>query len=313
MQIIYGVKKIHQKHCSAITIGIFDGVHLGHKAVIKELIKEAKNSGCRSVLITFYPHPESVIKKNRVPMLISLWHRIEILKSLDIDDIVVAKFTKKFSELSAEEFIGNYLKKKFNLKKLVVSKNFSFGNKKRGNIKYLKKLSKKYGFTLKTLKTKKVNGIPISSTAIRNLVLQGDLRGAEKLLGRRFSIIGHVVKGDGIGKKIGFPTANIEVHNEAIPPDGVYAAYVKLDGKIFKGALSIGRKPTFRKSRAKNPYIEVYILNFSGDIYKKDIEVVPIKMIRPDKKFKDLYALRKRIEKDVKAIKVILSKEASRA
>lgn len=288
--------------CSVITIGIFDGVHLGHKAIIEEVAARAKKRCCESIVVTFSPHPVKILKNLFVPKLISLEHRIKIIKSLGIKKVIVIDFNKKFANTNAENFTL-FLKNKFNFKELVVSKNFSFGKNKKGNINFLKKLSKKYDFFLKILKTKKIDGVAVSSTAIRKLVTSGNFSKAEKLLGRPFSISGKVIKGEGIGKKFGFPTANIEVKNEAIPPIGVYAVLVKLQNKIYKGALSIGNKPTFTNKIPNVPYVEVYILNFSSNIYGKELEIIFVKKIRDEIKFKNPSLLADKIREDIVSIK----------
>ncbi len=290
---------------SIITIGNFDGVHLGHRAVIDAVIREARINKLKSIVITFSPHPAKILKNMFLPKLMSLEHRIKFIKDLGIDNVVVINFDKQFASVSPENFIKKLISR-YNLKELVISRKFAFGKNKSGDSIFLKKLAEKYGFKLKIVTTKEINNEPISSTRIRTMVLTGKLAKAKKLLGRDFSIYGNVVRGEGIGKKYGFPTANLKVTNEAIPPDGVYACYVKFNHEVYKGALSIGNKPTFHFKAPKIPYIEVFIFDYNNDIYGKDLEVFIVKKIRDQIKFDNSTELSAKISEDVSMIRRLL-------
>lgn len=282
------MKKI--SYPTAVTIGIFDGVHKGHQVILKKVLKEARKSRLKSVVVTFDPHPAEVLSPGaKIPFLISLEHRIKLIKSMGIDDCMIIKFTKEFSEVDAEEFIRNILIDELNLKALVTGENFLFGSKEKGDIKLLERLSKAYNFKFYSIPALKVEGEYVSSTRIRKAVERGDLRLASKMLGRPVTVLGTVVKGKKLGRKIGFPTANIDPHHESIPPSGVYSVDVALDGKPYCGILNI----------STHKIIEVHIFNFNKDIYGRDIEVIFKKKIRDEKKFNSLEALKRQIQLDI--------------
>ena len=275
---------------SIVTIGIFDGVHKGHQAILKKVIRRAKIARLKSVVITFNPHPVKVLSPGtKIPLLMSLGHRIRLIKKMGVDECLVMRFTKGFSRLSPEDFIKNVLVDKFNLKVLVTGGNFLFGFKEKGGVALLRKLSRAYDFKFYSVPPLKMDGNFISSTRIRRLIEEGDLKLASKMLGRPVTILGTVVKGRRFGRKIGFPTANINPHHESIPPGGVYGVDAVLGEKKYSGILNIsGRK-----------IIEVHIFNFKKDIYGKDIEIIFRQKIRDEKKFKSPEALKKQIQLDI--------------
>ena len=278
---------------TVVTIGIFDGVHKGHQAILKKAVKEAKKSRLKSVVITFDPHPVKVLNPGaKIPFLISLEHRIKLIKGAGIDDCRILKFTKAFSKISPEEFIKKILIDKLNLKVLVTGGNFLFGFKERGDKTLLKKLNRVYNFKFFSIPPLKIGGDFVSSTRIRKAIERGDLELASKLLGRPVTILGTVVKGKRIGRVIGFPTANIDPHHESIPPSGVYSVDVILGEKLYRGILNIS---------AQN-IVEAHIFNFNKNIYGKDIEVIFKRKIRDEKKFNSLKALQRQIQLDIKQL-----------
>ncbi|MDP2910979.1 MAG: bifunctional riboflavin kinase/FAD synthetase [Candidatus Omnitrophota bacterium] len=275
---------------TVVTIGIFDGVHKGHQAILKKAVKEAKKSRFKSVVITFNPHPVKVLNPvAKIPLLISLEHRIKLIKGAGIDDCRILKFTKAFSKMTAEEFIKKILIDKLNLKVLVAGENFLFGFKEKGDKGLLKKLSRIYNFKFYSIPPLKIDGDFVSSTRIRKAIERGDLRLASKLLGRPVTILGAVVKGKRIGRIIGFPTANIDPHHESIPPSGVYSVDIVLGEKLYRGILNIS---------ARN-IVEAHIFNFNKNIYGKDIKVIFKQKIREEKKFNSLEALQRQIHLDI--------------
>lgn len=275
---------------TAVTIGIFDGVHKGHQVILKRLIKEAKKLHLKSVAITFHPHPVKVLNPDAtIPLLMSLEHRIRLIKEMGVDQCFIERFTKRFSRLNPEDFIKKVLIDKLNLKVLVTGENFLFGFKEKGNIGLLKRLSRLYNFKLCSMKPVKMNGEFISSTRIRRAIEKGDLVFASRMLGRPVTILGTVVKGSSVGRGIGFPTANIDPHHEAIPPSGVYSVEVRIDEDLYHGILNISRRSV----------IEVHILKFSGNIYGRSIEVIFKKRIRDEKGFKSLKDLQNQIKLDI--------------
>ena len=288
---------------NVIAIGIFDGVHQGHKKILKAAVKIAEKNRTKAVAVTFYPHPLSVLQPHRAPLsLISLKHRINLIKDAGIDRCVVIDFTKKFAAVSAEDFLKNTLIKKFNAGWIVIGEDFTFGSKRKGDYDFLEAKSAEYGFKTVKIKVLKYKGTAISSSVLRRLIRQGRLKLAQRLLSRPVSVMGTVVKGNRLGRVLGFPTANINPHHEAVPPGGVYAVKVNLDKKHYNGVLNIGIRPTFYglNKQDKEPAIEVFVFNFSKTIYGKDIEVLFVKKLRDEKKFDSKDSLVKQIKKDIK-------------
>jgi len=294
---IYSLYKIQK---TTATIGIFDGVHRGHQRILRKLIKEAKRQNTKSLVITFHPHPRKLLNSgSTIPFLISLEHRRRLIESLGVDFFRVIKFTKSFSRMKAGNFIKKVLIRSLDIKALIVGEDFLFGYNREGDFALLKRESKKYGFKLFGVKPAKIKGAFASSTRIRRKIEKGDLKNASLMLGRPITILGTVVKGRSIGRRLGFPTANIDPHHEVIPSSGVYAVDVKIQKKLYGGVLNIGTRPTFVNDRKKDPSIELYIFNFKKDIYRKDVEIIFKRKIRKERRFPSAEALRKQIQKDV--------------
>lgn len=292
------IYKLYKLRNTVASIGIFDGVHRGHKKILHKLIVEAKRENAKSLVITFYPHPRALLNKDsKVPLLTSLEHRIRLIKDIGVDFLYVIRFTKSFSRIEPDDFIRKILVKGINIKALVVGKTFLFGQKGRGDFSLLSKLSREYGFRLFGVEPLVMRKRLISSTRVRHAIEKGDLKTASSMLGRPVSILGTVVRGRGVGRKLGFPTANINPHHEAIPPSGVYAVDVIVGRRTRKGILNIGINPTFKKN--KESTIELHIFNFKKDIYAKDAEIIFKKKIRNEIKFDSVEALRKQIKLDV--------------
>lgn len=301
MKIYRSIKKMKKpRPGSVVAIGVFDGIHRGHAHIIKNLVKRARRIGAKSMVLTFYPHPYSVLHpKGIVPLLVSVKHRLRLLADLGVDILVLTKFSLRFSYTKAEEFVSRILLKRLGMKEMLVGENFSFGKAGSGDIALLKNLSRKYGFKVKSIALLKEGKRAISSTYVRSLILNGRLKEASRLLGRPVSILGTVIEGAKRGRILGYPTANVNPHHEAIPPSGVYAVYVKLGDKRYRGVLNIGFRPTFHPLHyAPEPTIEVHIFNFRKNIYGKDIEIIFIKRMRPERRFKTKAALIRKIMLD---------------
>ncbi|MFA5155863.1 MAG: riboflavin biosynthesis protein RibF [Candidatus Omnitrophota bacterium] len=300
MKIIYGIEKIGKFSKPVIALGVFDGVHLGHKHILRAAVKKAREINGTSVVVTFYPHPQ------KEQSLYSLEHRLRLIAAIGIDACIVINFSPAFAKIKAEDFIRKMICGRIGAAFIFVGKNFRFGYRAAGSRRLLENLARECGYKLKVFAAIKTNRRLISSTRIRRLITMGRLSTAQKLLTRPVTVLGTVVKGISLARKIGFPTANINPHHEILPPSGVYAVKVFFEGKNFNGVCNIGRKPTVTAGR-KDKHVEVYIFNFNRNIYGKDLEIRFIKKIREEVEFPTLKHLACQIAKDVKKAKIILS------
>lgn len=279
-----------------IALGSFDGVHKGHLLLINEIVNLAKKNNAKSVVYTFENHPLSIVDKENAPkLLLDNDTKVETLKNLGVDILCFKRFDETLMKLSPEEFIEN-LVNKFNAKGIVVGFNYRFGYKNKGDIELLKKLSKKLKFELYVEEAYKIDNDVVSSTRIRNLITNGNVKDANKMLGRYYCLSGLVVGGRRLGRTIGFPTANLKpLDNMLIPKIGVYYTNVEIYGKLYKGITSVGNNPTVN---GKNMTIETNILDFNEDIYDINIKVYFLARIRDEKKFSGLDELKMQLEKD---------------
>lgn len=300
MKIIYGINNIGRVKRPVIAMGVFDGVHRGHKEVLNAAVGKARKIKGTSVALTFWPHPQ------KQGSLYSLEHRLRLISELGVDLCIVINFSRHFSGIKAKDFIKNILVDKICAKYIYVGDDFRFGKNTEGDLCLLGNLGKIYGFKAKGFKIIKSEGKPISSTLIRSLIKNGEIKRAQGLLNRPVSIFGSVIKGTALGRILGFPTANINPHHEVIPARGIYAVKVILGKSKLKGVCYIGKRPTII-SKNKKINIEVYIFNFNRNIYGKYLEIQFVKRIRPDEKFPSLAFLANQIKKDVHSAKKILS------
>ena len=299
------ITKIPKSDFNIATIGSFDGIHIGHKKILQTLTKIAKKNNGKSILITFWPHPRYVLKKNNdFKLLTSLDEKIKLFEKNKIDILYIVDFSLKFSKVSANKFIENILLEKLKINCLLIGYNNNFGKNREGNVRYLEKNNKKFDIDIISIPKQSVEKISISSTKIREYLNNGKISSANRLLGRKYSINGKVVRGNGIGRKINFPTANIEIDEpkKLLPKSGVYAVEVILNRKIYLGMLNIGYNPTIKNEKKS---IEVNIFEFSEDIYNNKISINFIRRIRNEKKFKNLNELKKQLIKDKKKVKSI--------
>jgi len=290
---------------TVITIGSFDGIHLGHKVLFEETISLAKSFNLKPLIVTFDPHPRTVLfPESNFKLLTTLEEKLYLFSELGIKDVALIPFTKALSDLSADLFVQEYIIDKLKAKGVVVGFNFRFGKGRKGDTEYLKELAQKYNFILKTVSPVILDGIIISSSVIRNLIEKAQIEEANKLLGRPYIILGKVIKGKGRGKYLGYPTANIEVSpDKLLPPAGVYAVWVTIDNERFKGALNIGKRPTFEE---KETSIEVHVFNFNKNIYGKILKIELVKYIREERKFSSIDELKNQIKKDCQLIDQVL-------
>ncbi len=311
MELIENIQAISKPYKNAVvTIGNFDGVHIGHQALFHQVVEKAEEIKGISVAITFEPHPLRVLTKNGYPPLITLYEqKLELIEKAGLDVLICIPFTKEFASVSARSFVKDILVDRVGMKAVVVGKDYTFGKRREGNLALLKELGEEFGFKVFVLNWIKGAGSAetrSSSTRIRDLVSEGMMEKARKLLGRHYQIRGIVESGRNRGGKLlGFPTANIKLYDELCPKTGVYAVTVECqDGRRFKGVANIGYSPTF------DDYVftvEVHILDFDENIYNQKIRVNFVRRIRDEKKFSGISELSDQIEKDVETAREILS------
>lgn len=297
--------QIPKSNYNVATIGSFDGIHLGHKKILQTITKTAKKNNGKSILITFWPHPRYVLNKNNnLKLLTSLKEKVKIFKENKIDYLYIIDFSISFSKVSAKKFVENILLEKLKTNCVLIGYNNHFGKNKEGNINYLEKNKNVFGIDIISISKQSIDKISISSTKIREYLSNGKIQSANKLLGRKYSISGKVVKGNGIGRKINFPTANIEINEpkKILPKNGVYVVEVYVNKKTYLGMLNIGYKPTIKNEKKT---IEVNIFKFSEDIYNNKISINFIKRLRNEKKFENLNELKKQLKIDKKKAKLI--------
>jgi len=284
---------------TTLTIGTFDGAHKGHKYVLKRLIEMAEKAGNESVLLTFYPHPRHVLYPDNqdLKLLNTIDEKIEELKKSGLQHFVIHEFTKEFSRTKSVNFIRDLLVNKLNMGQMVIGYDHHFGRNREGSYEELKELSELYNFELEQIPPQDEGDVTVSSTKIRKLLCIGDVEKANAFLGYAYSINGKVVKGNKVGRTIGYPTANILVENKwkLIPADGVYAVKVQLAGKQYFGMLNIGERPTIADDKH---VIEVHIFGFSADVYGSKIKVELVKRIRDEKQFDKLEHLKNQLQVD---------------
>jgi riboflavin kinase/FMN adenylyltransferase len=281
-----------------LAIGVFDGVHRGHQAVISTSASHAEAENGTQVVVTFDPHPMKVLRPPSAPHLLTATeHKIALIRDLGVRHLLIIKFDKEFAATEPEDFVRQLVANSKPLREICVGHEWSFGKNRRGNLDLLKKLGAEFGFDVVAIAPVTVNGAVVSSTAIRKAVQAGDFVKAAEMLGRGYTILGTVVGGDNLGKKIGFPTANLSAHSEQFPPNGVYLAEALLDGAVYPGVVNLGVRPTMAEKSER--VLEIHLLDFNHDIYGKDLEVRFIRFFRPEKKFESIDALVRQINVDV--------------
>ena len=299
MKIITDNSSIINSGYNVATIGYFDGIHLGHRKILDKLVEQAKSKRGKSILITFWPHPRNILNSNTsIELLLSNEDKHQLIEKLEVDYLYIIEFTKEFSKMSAHSFIKNFIVDKLNVSKLIIGYNHSFGHKREGNFLFLQKNNAKYNFEIQEVKKKEISDkLKISSSSIREEIRNGKIENANKMLGYKYFIEGEVVKGDGIGKKIKYPTANIMPYSNSklIPGNGVYVCQVNFDDKNYQGMLNIGKRPTVN---GKERRIELHIFNFNSNIYGEKVKISLVSKIRDEIKFKNVGELRKQLEKD---------------
>ena len=283
---------------SVVTIGTFDGVHIGHQKIIKRLIGMGKQYGLKSVILTFFPHPRMVLQKDAdIKLINTIQERHDILNALGLDYLLIKEFTREFSRLSAEDFVKQILVDKLNAKKVIIGYDHRFGRNRNADITDLKRFGKTYGFQVEEISAQDINHVSVSSTKIRKALEEGDVTKANLYLGYRFMLNGTVSKGKGLGRQLNYPTANIKIKEDykLIPKQGAYIVCSKIHGEVVYGMMNIGTNPTVN---GKQQTIEVHFFDFNADIYGENIQVDLIKRIRNEEKFESVEALKNQLAID---------------
>ena len=308
MKVFTTISDYPSENKSIVTIGTFDGVHLGHRVILKRMKEIAKKTKGKSVLLTFSPHPRHVLHKDNQDMklITTLQEKQDLINQAGLDNLVIHEFTKKFSRIKPVNFVRDILVEQLNVHTLVIGYDHHFGRNREGSIQELTTLADLYDFNIEKIDPQYFEDVTVSSSKIRKLIEKGEMVKAKQYLGYEFMLNGKVIKGNSLGKTINFPTANIVVENKwkILPADGVYAVKIVLEAKEYKGMMNIGQKPTVDGNGIS---LEVNIFDFNQDIYGKGIEIRFVKRIRDERKFEDLQALKKQLLIDKnKAIQILI-------
>jgi riboflavin kinase/FMN adenylyltransferase len=282
-----------------LAIGVFDGVHLGHQAVISTSARHAHSADGTPVVVTFDPHPAKILRPDGAPhLLTATQHKVALIRALGVAHLLVVPFNREFANTLPEDFVAQLAAQAKPLREICVGHEWSFGKDRAGNLDLLKKLGARFDFNVVGIPPVSVNDHVVSSTAIRQAIEQGDFARAAEMLGREYTILGTVMHGEAIGNKIGFPTANLSAHSEQFPPNGVYLAEAWIEGVRHHGVINLGVRPTVARGEPQRT-LEIHLLDFDRDIYGKDMEVRFLQYLRPEKKFENIEALKRQIDADV--------------
>ncbi|UCC90580.1 MAG: bifunctional riboflavin kinase/FAD synthetase [Dehalococcoidia bacterium] len=307
MQVEKELAKLKPEKDTLLTIGVFDGVHLGHKYLLSQLTKQAKEQDLLSGVVTFNRHPHEVLApQTKLPFLTDLTQRINLLKNEGVEAIFALSFTSELAQLSARQFVS-LLKKYLRMHGVVIGPDFALGQNREGNADILRTLGQDMGFSVTVIPPIMIDGEVASSTAIRNALADGDMKRVLNLVGRPFSLNGRVTSGAGRGVELGFPTANLDIDpGQALPAEGVYATWTYIDGQAYQSMTNIGKQPTFGGSQR---VVEVYILDYHSNLYGRELRIDIMERLRGEKQFDTPEELKKQITEDVKRGRAILSSQ----
>lgn len=308
MVIVQNILNYDKQHDTAITIGTFDGVHIGHRMILKRLISNTSNTSLKSTLLTFFPHPRMVLQKDSdIKLLNTIVEKIKILEQLGLDQLIIHPFTKEFSRLSSTEFVRDLLVNKVKAKKIVIGYDHRFGRNRTANINDLVAFGSTLGFEVIEIPAQEIDEVSVSSTKIRRALEDGDIKTANRFLGYNYMLTGAVRRGKGMGRQLSFPTANlfIEETYKLIPKNGVYVVNAEIEGELISGMMNIGYNPTVDGTKRS---IEIHFFDFEGDLYGQTIQVNIIQRIRDEHKFDSVEDLKKQLERDREISISILSK-----
>jgi riboflavin kinase/FMN adenylyltransferase len=307
MHVARGYSAAAARGPAALTIGNFDGVHLGHQAMLAELTRAAGRLGLPACVLTFEPHPREFFSPDQAPArLTSLREKLEMLAQCGVDRVHVCRFTYAFAQTAAEEFIERIIVRGLGARWVLVGDDFRFGARRAGSLVMLKQAAQRYGFEIAALPSVMLDGERVSSTALRQALATGDLGRAERLLGRAYAISGRVVAGDGLGRKLGYPTANVQMKRDRPPLTGIFA--VRFHGATrepLQAVASLGVRPTVKQQGA--PVLEVHVPDFDADLYRRHVRVEFLKKLRDEEKYADLASLTRQIGRDIEASRAFFS------
>ena len=298
MKIFHSINEFHSDKKTILTLGTFDGVHIGHAAILKKLTQNTADGKFESAVLTFFPHPRMVLQgKSDLKLLNTINEKIDLLEKIGIENLIIHPFDANFSQLSAEEFVKTVLVDQLHIQKIIIGYDHRFGKNRTANIDDLTAFGLKYGFEVEQISAQEINDISISSTKIRTALEDGEINLANEYLGYSYFLSGTVVKGKQLGRTIGFPTANIELEEEykLVPKNGVYIVAAEIDGKSVYGMMNIGFNPTVQ---GKKRTIEVHFFDFDSDIYDRHIRVAILQRIRSEEKFESVEFLKIQLGKD---------------
>jgi len=304
MQVKGELAELSPEKDTLLTIGVFDGVHLGHKYLISQLTEHAKQQNLLSGVVTFRQHPREVVSlQTRLPYLTNLAEKVNLLQNEGVDAVIALSFTQELAQLSASQFVS-LLKKYLRMSGLIIGPDFALGRDREGNAENLRKLGQDMNFSVTVIPPVRVNGEVVSSTAIRNALADGDVKRAVNLIGRSYSLQGRVTTGAGRGLELGFPTANLDIDSkQALPAEGVYATWTYIDDQAYQSMTNIGRRPTFGGNGC---IVEIYILNYQGNLYGRELKIDVIERLRGETQFDTVEELKKQIAEDIKQGRAIL-------
>ena len=306
MEVIRHIESYRRFPRPIVSLGNFDGVHLGHQAILTKAVSEARALQGTALVLTFHPHPLSVLRPNSpLPLILSLREKLLLFRRLEIHGVILQRFSQTFSQLTAEEFVRRYLVDIIGIEKVIVGHNVSFGHRRSGNAEMLVQLGEKFGFAVDVIGPVVIDGREVSSTAVRTLLGTGNMHEVTRLLGRPYGVSGRVEKGFQRGRTIGFPTANLRPRTDLLLPNGVYAVTVDLDEKIsIPGVANVGMNPTFGNNRRT---IEAHLFDFSADLYGQRLRINFFEHIREERKFPSVPELVRQIQEDADRARALLT------
>lgn len=300
LKIFHSINDFSSTKKTILTLGTFDGVHIGHKKILKKITQNTENQKYESLVLTFFPHPRMVLQEHSdIKLLNTIDEKIDLLEKIGIENLVIHPFDEAFSRLTAEEFVSNILVDRFHIQKIIIGHDHRFGRNRTANIDDLIAYGKEYGFEVEQISVQEINDISVSSTKIRNAILEGDMALANDYLGYDYFLTGSIVKGKQLGRTIGFPTANLKIEEsyKLIPQNGVYIVKSIIDGQSVFGMMNIGFNPTVDGQKQT---IEIHYFNFNADLYNQKISVSILQRIRSEQKFESVELLKEQLEKDKK-------------